>query len=251
VAASRSGTTTETLRAARLLARRRTPVVALTCAARSPLAAAADITLASPQGRERSVVMTKSFSSMLLNGLTMAASLGGDAALARELRRLPALGRRALKAAVPLTRDLGAEASWFVFLGAGPSQGIAWEGMLKLTEMAQRKAVAYHPLEYRHGPIALAGPGTLAVLLGTDSGAGLEKTLVRDLGKFGTHVVALSGSDARRTGAEIEVSLADGLSDAARAVLYLPFAQLLAYHRAVGAGLDPDRPHHLTAVVRL
>jgi glucosamine--fructose-6-phosphate aminotransferase (isomerizing) len=42
-----------------------------------------------------------------------------------------------------------------------------------------------------------------------------------------------------------------GLSDAARSILYLPFAQLLAYHRAVGAGLDPDRPQHLSSVVRL
>jgi glutamine---fructose-6-phosphate transaminase (isomerizing) len=41
------------------------------------------------------------------------------------------------------------------------------------------------------------------------------------------------------------------LSDAARVMLYLPFAQTLAYWRAVGAELNPDRPRHLTSVVRL
>jgi glucosamine--fructose-6-phosphate aminotransferase (isomerizing) len=122
--------------------------------------------------------------------------------------------------------------------------------MLKLTEMAQRPSVAYHPLEFRHGPIAPAGPGTVAILFGTRAGAPLEKALVRDLRKRGAAVVLL-GDDWSMAEAELDVALGVGLSDAARSILYLPFGQALAYHRAVGAGLDPDRPQHLTSVVRL
>jgi len=250
VAASRSGTTTETLRAAKAVARQGIPILCLTCAARSPLAQQADLALCSPRGREKSVVMTKSFSSLLLLGLLLAAQRAGDAGLRRELHRLPALGRRVLKIALPLMRDVGTAASRFVFLGAGPAHGIAWEAMLKLTEMAQRPAVTYHPLEFRHGPIAAAGPGTVAVLFGTEGGKRLEKALVRDLRRQGVTVVAL-GDDWSMVEAETGVALGVGLSDAARSVLYLPFAQLLAYHRAVGAGLDPDRPQHLSSVVRL
>ena len=250
VAASRSGTTTETLRAAKAVARQGIPILCLTCAARSPLAQQADLALCSPRGREKSVVMTKSFSSLLLLGLLLAARRAGDAGLRRELHRLPALGRRVLKIALPLMRDVGTAASRFVLLGAGPAHGIAWEAMLKLTEMAQRPAVTYHPLEFRHGPIAAAGPGTVAVLFGTEGGKRLEKALVRDLRRQGVSVVAL-GDDWSMAEAETEVALGVGLSDAARSVLYLPFAQLLAYHRAVGAGLDPDRPQHLSSVVRL
>ena len=250
VVASRSGTTTETLRAAKAVARQGIPILCLTCAARSPLARQADLALCSPRSREKSVVMTKSFSSLLLLGLLLAAQRAGDAGLRRELRRLPALGRRVLKIALPLMRDVGTAASRFVFLGAGPAHGIAWEAMLKLTEMAQRPAVAYHPLEFRHGPIAAAGPGTVAVLFGTEGGKRLEKALVRDLRRQGVSVVAL-GDDWSMAEAETGVALGAGLSDAARSVLYLPFAQLLAYHRAVGAGLDPDRPQHLSSVVRL
>ena len=250
VAASRSGTTTETLRAAKGVARQGIPILCLTCAARSPLARQADLALCSPRGREKSVVMTKSFSSLLLLGLLLAAQRAGDAGLRRELHRLPALGRRVLKIALPLMRDVGTAASRFVFLGAGPAHGIAWEAMLKLTEMAQRPAVAYHPLEFRHGPIAAAGPGTVAVLFGTEGGKRMEKALVRDLRRQGVSVVAL-GDDWSMAEAETGVALGAGLSDAARSVLYLPFAQLLAYHRAVGAGLDPDRPQHLSSVVRL
>ena len=250
VVASRSGTTTETLRAAKAVARQGIPILCLTCAARSPLARQADLALCSPRGREKSVVMTKSFSSLLLLGLLLAAQRAGDTGLRRELHRLPALGRRVLKIALPLMRDVGTAASRFVFLGAGPAHGIAWEAMLKLTEMAQRPAVAYHPLEFRHGPIAAAGPGTVAVLFGTEGGKRLEKALVRDLRRQGVSVVAL-GDDWSMAEAETGVALGAGLSDAARSLLYLPFGQALAYHRAVGAGLDPDRPQHLTSVVRL
>jgi len=250
VVASRSGTTTETLRAAKAVARQGIPILCLTCAARSPLARQADLALCSPRSREKSVVMTKSFSSLLLLGLLLAAQRAGDTGLRRELHRLPALGRRVLKIALPLMRDVGTAASRFVFLGAGPAHGIAWEAMLKLTEMAQRPAVAYHPLEFRHGPIAAAGPGTVAVLFGTEGGKRLEKALVRDLRRQGVSVVAL-GDDWSMAEAETGVALGAGLSDAARSLLYLPFGQALAYHRAVGAGLDPDRPQHLTSVVRL
>jgi len=251
VAASRSGTTTETLRAMRASARRGISTLCLTCAAQSPLGQRADLLLCSPKGAERSVVMTKSFSSLLLLGLLLAAQRSGDEGLRRELCRLPALGRRILEIALPLTRDIGTTASRFVFLGAGPSHGIAWEAMLKMTEMAQRMAVAYHPLEFRHGPVATVGPGTVAVLFGTRAGASLEAALIRDLRGRGATTVVLRDDWEAAAEADVDVTLGVGLSDAARSMLYLPFAQALAYWRAVGAGLDPDRPRHLTSVVRL
>jgi glucosamine--fructose-6-phosphate aminotransferase (isomerizing) len=37
----------------------------------------------------------------------------------------------------------------------------------------------------------------------------------------------------------------------ARAVLYLPVLQLLAWHRSLAKGLNPDQPNNLTAVVTL
>jgi glucosamine--fructose-6-phosphate aminotransferase (isomerizing) len=150
-----------------------------------------------------------------------------------------------------LTRDIGTTASRFVFLGAGPAHGIAWEAMLKMTEMAQRMAVAYHPLEFRHGPVAAVEPGTMAVLFGTRAGAAMEAALMRDLRTQGATTVVLRDDWESVAEADVNVTLGVGLSDAARSLLYLPFAQALAYWRAVGAGLDPDRPRHLTSVVRL
>jgi glucosamine--fructose-6-phosphate aminotransferase (isomerizing) len=251
VASSRSGTTTETLRALGVARRRGLATLSLTCAPRSPLARGADLSIHSPKGHEESVVMTKSFSSLLLLGVLLAASRVEGGALGRELRRLPTLGKRVIKVALDLSEGLGADAARFVFLGGGPAHGIAWEAMLKMTEMAQRPAVAYHPLEYRHGPMAMAGPGTVVVLFGTRAGARLEADLTTDLRRHGALVVRLRDEWRGAPEADVDVSLGVRLEDEARCLLYLPFAQCLAYYRAVGVGRDPDRPRHLTRVVRL
>lgn len=251
VASSRSGTTTETLRAVEVARHRGIATLSLTCAKRSPLARQADLCLHSPKGRETSVVMTKSFSSLLLLGMLLAGSRAGNPAFRRELARLPGLGRRIIKVALTLTSGIGTAGSRFVFLGGGPLHGIAWEGMLKMTEMAQRPAVAYHPLEFRHGPISTAGPGTVAVLFGSRAGARLEADLAGDLRRCGATVVSLRDEGGGMGEMDVNVTLGTHLSDEARCLLYLPFAQGLAYHRALEKGLDPDQPRHLTSVVRL
>jgi glucosamine--fructose-6-phosphate aminotransferase (isomerizing) len=63
----------------------------------------------------------------------------------------------------------------------------------------------------------------------------------------------LSVTDAATTLPEADstVAVESGLTEADRLVLYLPPLQLLAYHRAMAKGLDPDGPRNLTAVVTL
>jgi glucosamine--fructose-6-phosphate aminotransferase (isomerizing) len=48
-----------------------------------------------------------------------------------------------------------------------------------------------------------------------------------------------------------DVTLLSGMDEAIRNVLYLPVGQLLAFERSLSRGLDPDKPHHLDAVVKL
>ena len=251
VASSRSGTTTETLHALEAARRRGIATLSLTCASRSPLARHSDLCILSPKGGEASVVMTKSFSSLLLLGLLLGVHRAKARVHRAELHRLPTLGRRVVKVALALAVDIGAAASRFVFLGGGPAHGIAWEAMLKMTEMAQRPAVAYHPLEFRHGPIAMAGPGTVAVLFGTRAGARLEVDLARDLHRHGAMVMSIRDGWRGVREADVDVNLNLHLSDEVRCLLYVLFAQALAYHRSVGSGLDPDRPAQLARVVHL
>ena len=55
----------------------------------------------------------------------------------------------------------------FVFLGAGWSVGVANEAALKLRESAQAHTESYPAMEYRHGPISVAGPSSLVWILGS------------------------------------------------------------------------------------
>ena len=54
----------------------------------------------------------------------------------------------------------------FVFLGVGWSIGLANEAALKLREAAQAWTESYPAMEYRHGPISVAGPRSLVWALG-------------------------------------------------------------------------------------
>ena len=68
---------------------------------------------------------------------------------------------RSAEAALASPLPAGAlEARQTVFLGSGWSIGLAHEAALKLREAAQAWSESYPAMEYRHGPIALAEPGT-------------------------------------------------------------------------------------------
>ena len=59
-----------------------------------------------------------------------------------------------------------------MFLGSGWSVGLAHEAALKLREATLAWSESYPAMEYRHGPVALAEPGTAVWIFGP-SPAGL------------------------------------------------------------------------------
>ena len=90
---SRSGSTTETVRAQeQFKASGGGPVLVVTCDSRSPLAAAADVVIAIDAAQEKSVAQTRSFSSMAV-ALQQLAALFAEGDLGAS-RRLPADCRR-------------------------------------------------------------------------------------------------------------------------------------------------------------
>ena len=211
VAISRSGTTTEVLRTLEGLSGT-TATVAVTAVPGSPIASAAGDTIVLDFANEQSVVQTRFATTALallrthLGDRLEAAIADGEAALARALPVDPSGFRQ------------------FVFLGQGWTVGLAHEAALKLREAASAWTEAYPAMEYRHGPISVAGPGTL----------------VWAIGSVNTSVLA----DAAGTGATI---VGEGLDPMAELVLI----QRMAVDLAEARGLDPDRPKHLTRSVVL
>jgi fructoselysine-6-P-deglycase FrlB-like protein len=211
VAISRSGTTTEVIRAIEASA---SPVLALTAIPDSPVEAVASDTIVLDFADERAVVQTVFASTVLM---LLRASLGED------VTPVIAQASAVLEGGFPLPDDV-ALAGQITLLGQGWAYGVAQEGALKLREAAQLWTEAYPQMEYRHGPIAIAQAGRAVWVLGT----------------------AVDGilADIAATGATLVDDDLDPVADLVR-------AQQLAVDAALARHLDPDRPRNLTRSVVL
>ena len=139
--------------------------------------------------------------------------------------------------------SLIADRSHFVFLGGGHLYGIALEGALKLMEMSQIFTQAFHPLEYRHGPISLVDDRTVAVMLYSADRREAEAKLVGELQDKGARVIGFGGPG--------DASFAVPCDPALVGLACLPALQLLGERAAQARNIDTVAPRHLTKVVTL
>jgi len=247
VAVSRSGETTETLRACEsFLSNFQGSLLTLSCYPGKPLTTLGAMNLVFPEGQEESVAQTRAFSTLYLATVALAALWGERHDLMAELDRLPEAGRRLLSDYDSLAHHVGQDATLdrFYFLGSGPRYGLACELSLKMKEMSLSHSEPFHFMEFRHGPKAMVTSSTLIVALVSETNRSYETSVLDDMRTLGARVLALGESEA-------EVTFASKVSEAARNVLYLPVGQLLAFYRSLSQGLDPDRLTNLRAVVKL
>lgn len=237
VVVSRSGTTTEALEVISAAKARGQYTLAVTCRPASPMARLADQVLAVPEGDEEAIVMTRSFVSQAALLMRLGARVG-DPAFARDLDDLPSCWHET-EPFVERAFELAAlSPSRVVVLGGGAAFGLANEAVLKMTETSQVPASAFHPLEFRHGPMSVCEPGVLVIgIVGGESEAA-ERRVVEESAELGASTWLL-GSDG--PGAD--------LGHIARLPLVLYPLQALALGIAVERGLDPERPRHLEQVV--
>jgi glucosamine--fructose-6-phosphate aminotransferase (isomerizing) len=256
LAVSRSGTTTEMLWALeRFRETHGGPVLAVTCYPESPLVQQADFALVIPSGQEQSVAQTRSFTSMLLLTQALTATLAHDKGILEHLQRLPEALEDLVARLGDLPQRLGTnqDIERIFLLGGGPLHGLANEAMLKTKEMSLSYSEAYHPLEFRHGPMSMLDEHTLVVGLLSDTGLAEELRVLEDMQGLGARTLALVEDASVFTDwqADHVIELHSGLDEWERGLLYLPVLQRMAYYRAMAKGLDPDRPNNLTAVVEL
>ncbi len=246
---SRSGTTSETARAQQIFrARIGGPVLTVTCDSASPLARTADLAIAIDAAQEVSVAQTRSFSSMLVVAQQLAAMIAGHDL--NTGRQLPAICRRLLASYGELAQSLGEDGAIekFFFLGSDALYGIACEAMLKMKEMSLSYSEAYHTLEFRHGPMSMVGEDSLVIGLVSPEAAKHELRVLGEMADMGAEVLAIGQTHTENHQC---VRLPADLPPWSTPVLHLPVLQLLAYHRAIFNGCDPDNPQQLTAVVSL
>jgi glucosamine--fructose-6-phosphate aminotransferase (isomerizing) len=150
VTISRSGSTTESVKAAQVFRKRfGDHVIAISCYDDRILNAEAALTLAAVDGQEISIAQTRSFSSMLVLAEGLAQMIAGQPLRLSWPGDDPDGYVQQAELFVEAYADPDRFDRYF-YLGSGPRYGLACEGMLKMKEMSQTYAEAYHPMEFRH-----------------------------------------------------------------------------------------------------
>lgn len=233
--------------------------LAITCNADGQLATryAAEprmrVLLLDPSTNDRSLVMTSSFTNLLLAGSALAPGVSAAAADVVE----------------SLFEKFGdALADWgsrgfdaVVYLGSGASSGAAHETALKMLEMSGGlvRVLAESSLGLRHGPMAwLNRPSLLVAFLAGDARVrAYELDLLRELSRkrLGVErIVVGEGLDADVAGAgglAVDLPGLYALAPVQGALVHTVVGQLLALFHCLAQGQRPDAPSQgvLTRVV--
>lgn len=215
VAVSRTGQTTELVEAMRAARSAGAKVLLLVGDRESPAEEQADAVIALPFASEEGVVQTRFISAALL---ALRALITGE-----KLDWLPGAVEAGLSAALP-----GSDQPHVVFLGRGWRYGLARSAALTLEESAVQVSESHQTLDYRHGPIACAGPDTLVWCFDPPEDEAAAGVL-RD--------VEATGARVRQAEEDPQVALVQ--------------AQLFAASVARARGLDAEAPRNLTRAVVL
>jgi len=263
VAISQSGETADTLAALRYCKENGLTTAALVNVMTSTMAREADVAMPIHAGPEIGVASTKAFTAQLTALAALALSAAqtrgtvSDEDLLRltaELISVPRLITEALELddkIADVAKRLAPARSAF-YLGRGAQVPIAFEGALKIKEIAYIHAEGYAAGELKHGPIALIEEGTPVIVLAPMDEL-YEKTIsnLQEVSSRGARVILVTDA----AGAQAGTTMADDLiqvpsSDPFIAPLLTTIAmQLLAYHTAVALGTDVDQPRNLAKSV--
>lgn len=251
---SRSGQTSEVLKAAEFFKTRSIPTLAISCAEGQALEKIASFTITLPAADEKSTVMTRSFTSMLLALQNLAALLGRNSD-GRFLTGISEAARPFLPTLPAKIRDFVERRQFadYVCLGQGPFYGLACEYALKVTEMSVSYSQVFHTLEFRHGPKSIVSPDTLLIFLISDGGGSSEIDVLDEIKSLGgtTMVVTNRSNDRVVAAADLLIELAIDAPELSRLAPSLVPGQLLGLYTGLKKGLDPDSPRNLSRAVIL
>jgi glucosamine--fructose-6-phosphate aminotransferase (isomerizing) len=251
---SRSGHTSEVLKVAENLNQQKVPFLAVTCDGRelehmTPRVLKMD-------AHEKSVVMTTSFTSMLLGLQYLAATVAGDKKFIADLESLPGHLDRLVKIYAPLVEDFidkNISLDDFAFLGQGGLYAIACEMALKVMETSSSYAQYFHTLEFRHGPKSIAGPKTLIGGLISESSYDVEMPVLAEMKELGSPIMAITNkaTASLREAADLLIELNLPVAEMARLIVYVVWGQMFGCYRSLAMGMDPDNPRFLSRVVTI
>jgi glutamine---fructose-6-phosphate transaminase (isomerizing) len=256
VVISRSGRTSEAVRAARLVKQElRLRTLGITCAENSELEQACDQTIVVRSADEKSTVMTRSFTSMLIGLQFLAARRAGNLKFVEDLHSMAEQFAPRVASMAKMMDEFVRNRSFadYVFLGQGPFHGIARETALKVMEMSCSYSQFFHTLEFRHGPKAIVSPATCLTFLLSGSGYKAETEVLGEMKELGAVNIAICNRAEEQTwrASDLVIEMNFDGSELALLAPYTVPCQLLGFFTGIGKGLNPDLPKNLTRVVIL
>jgi tagatose-6-phosphate ketose/aldose isomerase len=204
-----------------------------------------DALILDPRTNDRSLVMTSSFSNLLLAGMAIAQ---GDL-LRTHLPSVVATVNSAFSEMEKIAQRLASQSpSRLMVLTSAGLVPLAREASLKVLEMTAGRTVAVNEtfLGVRHGPMSFLRPDSLVLcVLSSDAERRrFEEHVLRELRqkKLGRIVVVETLGSNGELGDDFVPAMAPNLPDELRGPFEIVFPQLLAYHLSLVSELDPDNP---------
>ena len=246
VAISRSGGTTETLKAVEKFKSEKRGEVIVISNYDEVLSRLADINMVISKGQEESMAQTRSFTSMYVAVTAFCVRMAGRRDLMERVSALPKSGEQLMSKYESFAKMIGENLNLdrFYFLGSGIRYGLACEVNLKMKEMTLTHSEPFHFLEFRHGPMSMVNENAAVIGMLSDVNRVHEAKVLSEMKMLGGTVTGFGEKD-------VDVQFESGIPESVRGVLYLPVLQLMAFYRSVAKNLNPDRPNNLTAVVKL
>ena len=265
LAVSQSGETADTLGAVTCSQQRAATILGLTNTVGSTLTRVSRVYLGQQSGPEIGVAATKTFTSQLSVLAQLALKLSTKRGkvsqdemdyLAEKLEMLPATVETIILTQEEKIKQLAKkyrDAKIFFFLGRGINTATAYEGRLKLMEIAYVPAIAFPAGESKHGPISLIEPGFPVVFICAKDGS-THKTLIGNIMEMkarGASIISIieEGDEEVKALSDDYVEVPKGIPEVLSPIPFVIPLQLLAYYMAVEKGINPDTPRNLAKSV--
>ncbi|MEM3608996.1 MAG: glutamine--fructose-6-phosphate transaminase (isomerizing) [Candidatus Bathyarchaeia archaeon] len=264
LAVSQSGETADTLASVNAARQRAATILGLTNVIGSTLTRVSRVYISQQSGPEIGVAATKTFTSQLSVLAQLALRLAKKRGkvsqdemdfLAEKLEKLPDIVETIIKTQEEKVKQIAKkykDAKVFFFLGRGISTATAYEGRLKLMEIAYVPAIAFPAGESKHGPISLIEPGFPVVFICPKDET--HKTLIGNMMEMkarGASIIAIieEGDEEIKRLADDYVEVPKGIPEILSPIPFVVPLQLLAYYMTVEKGYDPDTPRNLAKSV--
>jgi len=264
LAVSQSGETADTLASVNAARQRAATILGLTNAIGSTLTRVSRVYIGQQSGPEIGVAATKTFTSQLSVMAQLALRLAKKRGkvsqdemdfLAEKLMKLPDIVEEIILKQEEKTKQIAKkykDAKTFFFLGRGISTATAFEGRLKLMEIAYVPAIAFPAGESKHGPISLIEPDFPVVFICAKDET--HKTLIGNIMEMkarGASIIALieEGDEAIKKLADDYIEVPKGIPEVLSPIPYVVPLQMLAYYMAIERGCNPDKPRNLAKSV--